>query len=480
MLVVHHARLTLALGVLSAALTACQPAGGLAASVPHAGDQAASQAQQEDAKRSARSIRGVAGHSTVADLVERVSPTVVNISTVQTASNAPRRPRAFDFFAPRRPGVPRQRRGAGTGFIIDATGYVVTNAHVVQHADEVTVRLHDDRQFKAEVVGQDRKLDLALLKISGLSRLPTAPLGDSHALRVGEQVLAVGNPFGLGHTVTMGIVSAKARSIGAGPYDEFIQTDASINPGNSGGPLFNLRGEVIGINTAIRAGADGIGFAIPVSVLKGIMAQLRDKGYVERGKLGLAFQAVTPELAAALGLAHPQGALVSQVLPASAAKRAGIQAGDLIVAINGVTIKRASELPRNVARHAPGTPIRVLLRRQGAELTLTATLDKLAEKGPPASHNPAVKKRGAKSKQLLGINLENDKRGGVRVVGMSKAQAGIQLGDIIVELNHRPIRNVRELRQAIAALKKGRKERVALVKLRRGKSLRYAGLRIVR
>src|SRR5690606_13108964 len=276
--------------------------------------------------------------------------------------------------------------------------------HVVDGADEVTVRLHDERELEAKVVGKDSRLDLALLRIESFEDLTAVQLGQSEALRVGEHVVAVGNPYGLGHTVTMGIVSAKARTIGAGPYDDFIQTDASINPGNSGGPVFNLRGEVIGINTAIRAGADGIGFAIPVDVLHDVVPQLREKGFVERGKLGLAFQPVTSDIARALGLKRPHGALVSEVMPGSAAGKAGIRSGDLITEVDGVEIDRSEELPRNVARHAPGSTVAIKLVRNGQSLTVKATLDKLEEEHATAQARPAHKRTPGKQKDsMLGI-----------------------------------------------------------------------------
>ncbi|MEM9696804.1 MAG: trypsin-like peptidase domain-containing protein, partial [Myxococcota bacterium] len=247
--------------------------------------------------------------SAVADLVEQVAPSVVNITTV-SKTRARRGPFGMlipDGMLP----APRERTGAGSGFIVDAAGYVITNSHVVDDAEKLKVRLWDDRLFEAEIVGEDPLLDLALIKMEGASGLPAATLGFSRNLRVGEHVIAVGNPFGLGSTVTMGIVSAKARTIGAGPYDAFIQTDASINPGNSGGPLFNARGEVVGINTAVRANANGIGFAIPVDDLRDVVEQLRTKGFVERGRLGLTFQPITDELADALGLDRPYGAMVN-------------------------------------------------------------------------------------------------------------------------------------------------------------------------
>ena len=409
--------------------------------------------------------------SSVADLVQHLAPMVVNITTVQRPSMPPNHP-LFDFFGPQGPGMPPQRVGAGTGFVIDPAGYVITNAHVVQDAEEVQVRLQDDRHFSAEVIGRDRKLDLALLKVVEAEGLPAVTLGDSDALRVGEQVIAVGNPFGLGHTVTMGIVSAKDRTIGAGPYDDFIQTDASINPGNSGGPLFNLRGEVIGINTAIRAGADGIGFAIPVAALRDVLGQLKDKGFVERGKLGLAFQPITPALAKALGLDRVRGALVSEVMAGSSAAKAGIQPGDVVVAVNGVTIRRAEELPRNVARHAPGTTIDVQLVRQDEALTVKATLDKLEDddEGPPQR---STNRAPTSKSELLGIEVEDLPEGGVRVTALTKPLKDLRPGDVIVEVNGETVRDVAALRDKLKRLDP---ESTALLRVRRGEHQRYVGI----
>jgi serine protease Do len=334
----------------------------------------------------------------VATLAERVTPTVVNITTThETRGSQVVDPFEF-FFGPGGRSAPRDRMvqrhtALGTGFLIDTDGYVVTNEHVVRDAAGVRVRLSDDREFDAEVVGRDPKLDLAVLKLKGASSLPVAPLGSSEQLRVGEHVLAVGNPFGLGHTVTLGIVSAKARTIGAGPYDDFIQTDASINPGNSGGPLFNWRGEVVGINTAIRAGANGIGFAIPVDALKDVLPQLREKGFVQRGKLGLAFQPMTRDLASSLGLDAPKGALVAQVEPGGPAERAGIKPGDVIVEVNGTPIHHAEELPRNVARNAPGAEIKVGVVRGKQRRDVTAKLDALVDEAPAPARPPNPKRR---------------------------------------------------------------------------------------
>jgi serine protease Do len=413
----------------------------------------------------------------VAQLAERVKPMVVNITTSQEITSA-RSVDPFEFFfgGPGRGGPegPRRAVSAGTGFIIDGAGLVVTNEHVVREADEVRVRLADDREFAAAVVGRDPRLDLALLRIQGAKDLPSASLGSSEQLRVGEHVLAVGNPFGLGHTVTLGIVSAKARTIGAGPYDDFIQTDASINPGNSGGPLFNWRGEVIGINTAIRPGANGIGFAIPVDALRDILPQLRDKGFVERGKLGLAFQPVTAELARALAMDAPRGALVSDVAPSSAAARAGIRSGDVIVAVNGTPIQHAEELPRNVARNPPGSSVKIGLLRNKQKMEVSARLDALEDEDGASGRVGRQQPRNSPKPQTqdkLGIAVSDAPGGGVRVDDISGSVRELVPGDVVVEVNGAPVRDTQELRSAVARVKPGT---TALLKIRRNKSTRFA------
>jgi serine protease Do len=411
--------------------------------------------------------------STVADLVEHVAPTVVNITTTHVLTRS-EGAHPFDFFFPEspHPRAPRQQSGAGTGFVVDGpSGYIVTNAHVVENADEVKVHFLDGRELSAEVVGRDPKVDLALLKVKAPTALSSVLLGESNSLRVGEQVLAVGNPFGLGHSVSLGIVSAKARSIGAGPYDDFIQTDASINPGNSGGPLFNLRGEVIGINTAIRAGAEGIGFAIPVDVLKDVIAQLKDKGFVERGKLGLTFQPVTPELAAALGMERPHGAMVNDVMKDGAASKAGIQPGDVIVEVDGTEIHRSEELARNVARHAPGTAVEVKVLRAGKSVTTQATLDKLDEGGEP----PKAPSRRGKSKtdRLFGLEVEQAPGGGVRVVDLAKPVDGLSQGDTIVEVAGKVVSTPDDLKRQFEGRRKGE---TVLIKVKRGERSYFIGM----
>jgi serine protease Do len=419
----------------------------------------------------------------VAQLAERVTPLVVNITTTQKASaEGGQTLDPFDFFLGPRGGQrgperqQSQRSALGTGFIIAADGYVVTNAHVVESADQVKVRLADERDFEADVVGRDPKLDLALIKLRGAKDLPVAALGTSEQLRVGEHVLAVGNPFGLGHTVTLGIVSAKARSIGAGPYDDFIQTDASINPGNSGGPLFNWRGDVIGINTAIRAGANGIGFAIPVDALKDILPQLREKGHVERGKLGLLFQPLTSDLARALGLPSSKGALVAELVPGGSADRAGIKAGDVIVAVNGTSINHAEELPRNVARNAPGAQIKVTVLRSGKPVDVTARLDALEDDDNPApARRPEAPSGSKKNADKLGAQVSSAQGGGVRVERITAANSELQPGDVIVELNGEKIADTHALEASMAKLKPGQ---TALFKLKRGRVTRFAAVTV--
>jgi serine protease Do len=408
-----------------------------------------------------------------AALAERVMPTVVNITVKEkvtlTSSMSP-----FDLFGREGPEREATRVGVGTGFIIDAEGYVVTNEHVVHDAEEVNVRLADEREYEADVVGRDRKLDLALIKLKGASQLPAVALGSSDDLRVGESVMAVGNPFGLGHTVTLGIVSAKARAIGASQYDDFIQTDASINPGNSGGPLFNWKGEVVGINAAIRAGANGIGFAIPVSSLKDILPQLRQRGFVERGRLGLGFQPVSRDLAKALSLEGTKGALVSNLEPGGAAARAGLKAGDVITAVDGASIGHAEDLPRAIARNAPGSKVSVTVVRGGKTQQISVTLDKL----PDDDVSPVQKAPGrsaAQSADKLGIAVSDAPSGGVRVDKVTGNAHDLGAGDVIVEVNGTPVADTAALRAALSKIKPGS---MALLRVKRGRLVQFAAVPI--
>ena len=316
------------------------------------------------------------------EVARAVRPAVVNVSTTEKV----RSPLGDDvlrrFF--QGPGASRPRTALGSGFIVSPDGYIVTNFHVVREAAQIVVRLADQSERVARLVGSDAKTDLALLKVDGAD-LPTLLFGDSDRLEVGEPVMAVGNPFGLEQTVTTGIVSAKERFIGAGPYDDFIQTDASVNPGNSGGPLVDARGALIGINSAIfsqSGGWAGISFAIPVSLAKQVLPQLRERGKVIRGYLGIAAAPVTSEAARGLRLQAPRGALVAEVTPGSPAARAGIQPGDVITAFQGEDVNTPRDLTRRVAATPPGTSARLAIARRGDQRTLEVKLGELPESAP--------------------------------------------------------------------------------------------------
>lgn len=406
------------------------------------------------------------------------TPAVVNISTTQVLKN----PMAFGQGSPNDPfqeffhqffgkdpfGVPPRTfrtHSLGSGFIIREDGYVVTNNHVVDGATEITVKLSDGREFPARIIGRDKKTDLALLKINARS-LPVVSFGDSDKLQVGEPVMAIGNPFGLEGTATTGIVSAKGRVIGEGPYDDFIQTDAPINPGNSGGPLVNTAGQVVGIDTAIfsqSGGSVGIGFAIPINMAKTILPQLEAKGHVIRGWLGVSIQPVTPELAKALNLPKEEGALVAQVLPDSPAAKAGLKAGDVIVEYDGHAVAKAGDLPRLVAATAIGQSATVKVLRDGKPVTVVAQIAQLPEpqQMTEAAH-PARERLGLAVQPLtpgLASQLGVTDKTGLVVAGVKDgspaADAGIQPGDVIVEVNRKPVSTVAELRQALAAQKAG-------------------------
>lgn len=423
----------------------------------------------------------LSGTPDVATLVARVQPSVVNITTeheVKVPQSQFQEP--FDwFFGPNRRGqrMPPDRSmkqtSLGTGILIDSAGHVLTNAHVIDGADTVRVKLADDREFKAKVKGRDPKIDVAVLEMEGANGLPAATLGSSEALRVGEYVIAIGNPFGLGHTVTMGIVSAKSRTIGAGPYDDFIQTDASINPGNSGGPLFNLRGEVIGINTAINPNGQGIGFAIPIDDIKNILPQLLDTGHVARGKLGVLIQPVDANLAQALGLDKPRGALVAQVESSSAGGKAGIDHGDVIVQVDGVDVPSSQDLPRMVARHAPGSKVNVKVLRKGEAKTFVVTLDALddEDKRAAGTNEPAADDRS------LGAELSDAPDGGGAVVRRvrpnSKAEGALRPGDVIVEVGQTRVKNAAE---AAESIKRAREKGPVLLRVEREGKGRYVAI----
>ncbi len=371
--------------------------------------------------------------------------------------------RFFGERLPRGP-VPSPRRSVGSGFIVDPGGFIVTNDHVVEDEDELTVKLSDGSEHRARVAGRDPKTDIALIKIDVERKLPVVRLGDSAALEVGEWVLAIGNPFGLEHTVTSGIVSAKGRRIGAGPYDNFIQTDASINPGNSGGPLINLRGEVVGVNTAIfsRGGGNiGIGFAIPINLVKGLLPQLKDKGKVTRGWLGVVIEDVNAETAAALGMNEAQGALVANVTQGSPAAAAGCRVGDVIVRFDGAAIKKSSDLSLIVARTSVGKAVDVMVLRDGRPVSLTVRIGKLRD-----DEAMVALERGNElgltvremNRQFSGVPGAQDRQGVVVTgveTGSPAEHAGIRVGDVILEIDRKPIGGLRDFGQVVSELTKG-------------------------
>jgi serine protease Do len=373
-------------------------------------------------------------------------------------------------------------RGMGSGFIINPDGYVVTNNHVVEDADTVQIKLSDGRELKAKVVGRDAKTDLALLKVDAKGGLPVIALGDSAVLQVGEPVMAIGNPFGLEQTVTTGIVSATGRVIGAGPYDDFVQTDASINPGNSGGPLINARGQVVGINSAIfsrTGGSVGIGFSIPVNLAKSVFTQLTANGRVERGWLGVTIQELTPSVVRSLGLSDGHGALVAQVNEDSPAAKAGIKQGDVIVSVAGHPVTRSADLPSLVANLEPGRPVALSVIRDGKPVALNTTVARLDDREPRAAAKvenqgrlglvvgpltPDVAQELSLPKSLRGVVVREVRE------GSPAAEAGIRPADVILQANRRTITSVDDLRQAMEKSEKGNP---ILLLIRRDNAERY-------
>ena len=419
-------------------------------------------------------------------LAKKAGPAVVNISTerevnspVMDMFNFPGMDRFFEQFGGPfgvRPGqpVPKQKSSAlGSGFIISADGYIVTNNHVVEGADKVTVKLNDDKSagLAATIVGTDEETDLALLKVESPTPLPVLSFGDSDAMEVGDWVVAIGNPFGLSNTVTAGILSAKGRDIHAGPFDNFLQTDASINPGNSGGPLINMNGEVIGINTAISANGQGIGFAIPSNLASRVINDLREGKKVSRGWLGVTIQDVDENMAKALGLKDAKGALIGSVMDDEPADKAGLRAGDVIVRVGDTPIDSASAVTRSVASLKPDTKVDVVVIRDGKEVTRSVKL------GERASHSTAMQGNGQQSEGgELGVSVKplapEDARalqlsgdvkgllvGGVNGNGPA-AEAGVRTGDVIMSANLKPVTNADEL---LSIIRKEGKERGALM-----------------
>ncbi len=474
-----------------------------------------------------------------ADLAERLLPAVVNISTTQTLNqrhgagkptgpgpqgkqqpnDGPELPQFppgspfeeffkdfFDKQGKDQNAPPRRATSLGSGFIVDAKkGFVVTNNHVIQDADEITVILHDDTNLKAEVVGRDTKTDIAVLKVATDHGLVAVPFGDSDKVRVGDWVLAIGNPFGLGGTVTAGILSARARDINAGPYDDFLQTDASINRGNSGGPTFNLAGEVIGINTAIfspSGGSVGIGFAIPSALARTVVAQLEEFGHTRRGWLGVRIQGVTPEIAESLGLPKAHGALVASVTPNGPAAASGIQPGDVVTLFDGKEVSEMRRLPRIVADTPIKKTVPVVVWRKGKPLTfevkvgeleaaeesglLTNTSDDAGKQQPAPTPAKAFDKLGLKLSALTAdlrqqFELNADAKGVVVTEvqpGSTASEKGIRAGDLIIEVSQQDVSTPEDVAKLVQkARNDGRKSVLLLVD--RGSDLRFVALGFV-
>lgn len=425
------------------------------------------------------------------ELAKKLKPSVVNISTSKTISpqknfQHPRNPFGqdpFEDFFNRFFDAPQhqyKQRSLGSGFIISNDGYILTNNHVVGGADEIKVKLSDGREFKAIAKGADEKLDLAVLKIDVKGALPVAELGDSDAIQVGEWVMAIGNPFGLNQTVTAGIVSATGRVIGSGPYDDYIQTDASINPGNSGGPLFDARGKVIGINTAIIAGGQGIGFAIPINMAKAVLPQLEENGKIIRGWLGVGIQQVTPELAQSFGVQGESGALVSEVTKDGPAEKAGVKPGDIIMEFDGKQIQEMNSLPRYVASTPVGKKVKLKVLRDGKTVELTAKIERLKdgeEKTAPSAEQDRLGMTVRELNNELAAQLGIKESKGVVVTAVKPegvaGDAGIAPGDVILEINGTRIDTTDDYSKAVSAHKKGTVMRILL---RRGNSSLFVAI----
>ena len=439
------------------------------------------------------------------EIAKKQNPAVVNVSTkAKTAHKNFRVPRPgpgqnkspdpfrdfYDRFFGERPNQ-RPKRGMGSGFVIDKEGHILTNYHVIEGAGEIVVILDDngtEKEYTATLVGSDPKTDIALIKInreSGDNKdFPFLRLGSSENLEVGEWVVAIGNPFGLSHTVTVGVVSALGRSIGAGPYDEFIQTDASINPGNSGGPLINIEGDVIGINTAIISGNTGgnvgIGFAIPIDIAKGILKDLRERGTVTRGWLGVMIQKITPDLAKSFGLSQSEGALVGDVIPDGPAAKGGVKRGDVIVMFDGQQVKDMEDLPKIVAATRPNSVVDVEVIRDGSRMTLSVSIELLED-----SQETVVAKADPLGLQVQDIteglaqSLKLESVEGVLVsdvtAGNAAAEAGIRRGDVISEMNRSIVKDMRDYQNLMASVQKGSS---VLFLVKRGGSTIYIAVKV--
>jgi serine protease Do len=433
----------------------------------------------------------IIGPNTFVEIAKKLNPTVVYISSTQVVKgfqnfHAPLRDPFRDFFGDdffdKFFGIPKgnlKQKSLGSGFIIDKEGYLLTNNHVVRDAEDILVTLADENEYNAKIIGKDEDMDVALLKIDAKEDLPVVKFGNSDALQIGEWVVAIGNPFGLEHTVTAGIVSAKWRTIGQGPYNSFIQTDASINPGNSGGPLFNIKGEVVGINSAIVAEGQGIGFAIPINMVKDVLEDLKTEGKIKRGWLGLMIQRITPNLAKSFGLKENKGALVAEVVEEGPADKAGVKRGDVIISFKGKEIREYTDLSRFAGLTRPGTKVEIELVRDGKKMEINVKLGEFEESG---KGRLAAKEESALGMTLQDItpelakhfdlsNIEGILVTDVKADGPAE-KAGIQRGDVILEVNRKKIMDIKDFQKALKTSKKG----TVLLLISRGEHLLYMAI----
>lgn len=443
-----------------------------------------------------------------ADLSEKLLPAVVNVYTTQNIQVNSRRNNTFppgspfeEFFkrfqppgteegeenSNRRPRV-QQRRSLGSGFIIDETGIIITNNHVIQDADEVSIKLHDGTEIDAEIIGKDDKVDLAVLRVKTDKKLPFVKFGDDTKSRVGDWVLAIGNPFGIGSSVTAGIISARNRNINSGPYDDYIQTDASINRGNSGGPMFNMKGEVIGINTAIYSptgGNVGVGFAVPSTQAAVIIDQLRKFGRTKRGRIGVRISAVTDDIAEGLGLTEAVGALVNSVEEDSPSSEAGVEFGDIIIEFDGTEIKEVRDLTTKVANTEIGSRVKMVVLRKGKKVTLNITIDELDESTDEDEEEIQTSRNDQEQETVLGLGLQeldqqtrdelniDDDIDGVLITSVDydsglEGLRRMRRGDVIVEVTQQKVSTIEDVKELIEAQRKAGRKVVLLSIYRRG------------
>ncbi|UCH75076.1 MAG: DegQ family serine endoprotease [Rhodospirillales bacterium] len=441
-------------------------------------------------------------------LAKKSSPSVVWITTTRDQTTADKWPelpfkfpdnvpfgeffRKFEEHGGQRI-QPQPMQGLGSGFVVDPAGYIVTSDHVIDGADAVRVRLNDDREYEAKVVGTDPLTDIAVLKIEAEKPLPAVAFGDSDAAEVGDWVMAVGNPFGLGGTVTTGIISARGRNINAGPYDDFLQVDAPINKGNSGGPLFDMNGRVIGVNTAIvspNGGSVGIGFAVPSNLVEPVVAQIRENGRVTRGWLGVQVQQLTDEIASAIGSEGTDGALVSEVLPDSPAAEAGLRQGDVIRKVDGKVVGGPRDLARLIARHPAETTVALDLWRDGAKQMVKVVAGEMPNRQQLAAAGSEGQSKHAGRSDALAANLAvmtpelrtelqlAENVDGVVITGIDSGPAfeqGLRKGDVIREIAHQPVTNPAEVDRLVREAASGKKKAVLLLVSRRGQNL-FIGL----